>query len=50
MISYVISGTCVICGAYLATLNSGAWGWFLGAGTLMFLSAVGSEIKKREEN
>jgi len=48
MINYVISGTSIVCGAYLASMGVGAWPWFLIAGTVMFLVAAGAEMKENE--
>ena len=48
MTKYIISGTGIVCGAYLACSGIGAWPWFLVAGTLMFLVAAGSEMNEKE--
>jgi hypothetical protein len=49
MISYIISGSCVICGAYLACSSISAWPWFLAAGTIMFFVAAGAEMNEKDE-
>jgi hypothetical protein len=48
MISYMISGICIVCGAYLALTSVSAWPWFLVAGTIMFLVAAGAEMNEKE--
>jgi hypothetical protein len=48
MTNYIISGMCIVCGAYLAATSISAWPWFLTAGTIMFLVSAGAEMKENE--
>jgi hypothetical protein len=48
MISYMISGICIVCGAYLAFEGVSAWPWFLVAGTIMFFVAAGAEMNEKK--
>jgi hypothetical protein len=48
MISYIVSGICIVCGAYLAFESVSAWPWFLVAGTIMFFVAAGAEMNEKE--
>ena len=50
MTGYVISGMCILSGAYLSSVGASGWPWFLAAGTFMFMLAVGVEMKDKEQN
>jgi hypothetical protein len=49
MTNYIISGMCIVCGAYLAATGISAWLWFLAVGTIMFLVSAGAEMKEKEK-